>query len=199
MDLRSAILGLLSWKPFSGYELKRIISNSDVFFWSGNNNQIYKSLIELQKEGLVSHRVQMQESLPAKKIYSLTGKGIAELRQSLLEDPKMPELRKGFLIQLAWTEILSDEEIITLLEKYEGDIANQLRMHQVQAANPAGKPGRSRREEYLWQRISANFTTAYGAELDWVRKTRQELQDRKYLDLEKGQEIGRDEQDGRND
>ena len=196
MDLRSAILGLLSWKSFSGYELKRVISNSEVFYWSGNNNQIYKSLLELQKDELVTHRVQLQESLPAKKIYSITGKGIAELRQSLLADPEMPELRKGFLIQLAWAEILSDEEIITLLEKYEGDIANQLRMHQVQAARPAGKPGRSQREKYLWQRIFANFNAAYQTELDWIHQTRQELQERKYFELEKGQEIRRDEQDG---
>ena len=69
------ILGLLSWKPSSGYDLKRIISDSDIFYWSGNNNQIYKSLLELQKEGLVTHQVQLQESLPAKKIYSITEKG----------------------------------------------------------------------------------------------------------------------------
>ena len=68
MDLRSAILGLLSWQPASGYDLKRIISDSDIFYWSGNNNQIYKSLLELLKEGLVTYQVQLQDSLPAKKI-----------------------------------------------------------------------------------------------------------------------------------
>ena len=75
MNLRDTILGLLSWKPASGYDLKRIISESDIFYWSGNNNQIYKSLLELQKEGLVSYQVQLQDSLPAKKIYSITAQG----------------------------------------------------------------------------------------------------------------------------
>ncbi len=87
MDLRSTLLGLLSWKPASGYDLKRIISNSDIFYWSGNNNQIYKSLLELQKEGLVTYQVQLQESLPTKKIYSVTDQGRAALRQSLLAGP----------------------------------------------------------------------------------------------------------------
>jgi DNA-binding PadR family transcriptional regulator len=181
MDLRSTILGLLSWKPFSGYDLKRIISNSDVFYWSGNNNQIYKSLIALQKEGLVTHQIQFQESLPAKKIYTITDKGLTELRQSLMEDPEMPELRKGFLLQLAWAEILSDEEILILLGKYEDEITGQLRMRRAQAAKVGSSPDRSPREQYLWERISANIIAAYQAELDWARQTQQELRDRKYL------------------
>ncbi len=147
MDLRSAILGLLSWKPSSGYDLKRIISDSDVFYWSGNNNQIYKSLIELQREGLVTYQVQLQESLPAKKIYSITDPGFSALRQSLLEAPEIPELHKSFLIQLAWAEILSDEEILALLEKYADEIANRLRMYQAQAARSGSSPDRSKREK----------------------------------------------------
>ena len=176
MDLRSAILGLLSWKPSSGYDLKRIISDSDIFYWSGNNNQIYKSLIELQKEGLVTYQVQLQESLPAKKIYSITEAGLSELHQSLLAAPEVPELHKNFLIQLAWAEGLSDEEIMTLLEKYADEIANQLRMYQVQAARPGG-PDRSKREKYLWKRIIENLIATFQTELDWVRQTQQEFRE----------------------
>jgi DNA-binding PadR family transcriptional regulator len=182
MDLRYTILGLLSWKPSSGYDLKRIISDSEVFYWSGNNNQIYKSLIELQKEGLVTYQVQVQESLPAKKIYTITDKGLSELSQSLLADPEMPELRKGFLIQLAWAEILSDEEILALLEKYEDEIANRLSMYQAQAARPGSDQGRSKREKYLWKRIAENLIAACQTELDWVRQTQQEFREGKYLD-----------------
>ena len=45
MSIEYAILGLLSWKPFSGYDLKKIIAESEVYYWSGNNNQIYNSLV----------------------------------------------------------------------------------------------------------------------------------------------------------
>jgi PadR family transcriptional regulator, regulatory protein AphA len=182
MDLRNTILGLLSWKRSSGYDLKRIISDSEVFYWSGNNNQIYKSLIELQKEELVTYQVQVQESLPAKKIYSITDKGLSELYHSLLAAPEAPELRKDFLIQLAWAEILSDEEILTLLGKYEDEIASRLRMYQAQAARPGSAPDRSKREKYLWKRIAENLIAACQTELDWVRQTQQEFRDRKYID-----------------
>lgn len=180
MNLRSTILGLLSWKPSSGYDLKRIIADSEVFYWSGNNNQIYKTLIELQNDGLVSSQVQVQESLPAKKIYSITELGLAELHQNLLAAPEVPELHKDFLIQLAWAETLSDEEILALLEKYEAEIDNRLRMCQALAARPGGSPNRSRREGYLWRRIAENLSTAYQAELAWASQTRRELSEKVY-------------------
>lgn len=180
MDLHTAILGLLRWKPSSGYDLKRIISDSDIFYWSGNNNQIYKSLLELQKDDLVTHQVQLQESLPAKKIYSISVKGESALRQSLLSAPEAPELHKSFLVQLAWTESLSDEEVLILLKQYEDEVTDRLRMYQHQAAHPGIRPDRSKRETYLWGRIAQNLIDTYQTELDWVRKTRQELSQAKY-------------------
>ena len=180
MDLRAAILGLLSWKPASGYDLKRVISTSEVFYWSGNNNQIYKSLLELQKEGLVTCQVQLQESLPAKKVYTITEQGRAALRQSLLAAPQAPELHNSFLVQLAWAEPLTDEEMLTLLNAYEDEIANRLRMVEAQAARPGSRPSRSKREAYLWRRIAANLIGAAQAELDWVRQTQAELRQGKY-------------------
>jgi PadR family transcriptional regulator, regulatory protein AphA len=181
MDLRATILGLLSWRPAAGYDLKRIISDSDVFYWSGNNNQIYKSLLELQKEGMVTYQVQIQESLPAKKIYAITEQGRSELYRNLLKAPEVPELRKGFLIQLAWGEILSDAEILALLEDYEAEITDRLRMYQAQALRRGKEPARSRRESYLWKRIAENLIISFQTELDWVRQTRQELVTGKYL------------------
>lgn len=180
MELRTVILGLLSWKPSSGYDLKRVISDSDVFYWSGNNNQIYKSLLELQRDGFVTHQVQLQESLPAKKIYSITEQGLSELHQSLRSAPDVPEIHKSFLIQLAWAENLSDEEILILLEKYENELVVHLRMYQARAARPGSSPDRSKRENYLWKRIADNMINGYQTELDWVRQTQQELREGKF-------------------
>lgn len=180
MDLRCTILGLLSWKPASGYDLKRVISDSEVFYWSGNNNQIYKNLIELEKQGSVTYQVELQESLPAKKIYSITEKGRAELYQSLLAAPEAPELHKSFLVQLAWVEMLPDTEVLSLLGMYEDEIDNRLRMYKARLARGDESPGRSERERYLWKRIAENLIDTYQTELDWVRQTRQELSEGKF-------------------
>ncbi len=182
MDLRSAILGLLSWKPSAGYDLKRIFSDSDIFYWSGNNNQIYKTLLELQQEELVTHEVQLQENHPAKKIYSITEKGSAALQQSLLANPEPPELHKSFLVQLACSGSLSDKEILTLLEKYEEEITTRLRMYEGRAWHLDSGTGSSKREKYLWKRIADNFIRAYETELEWVRETRQAFSKGKFQD-----------------
>ena len=67
MTIQLAILGLLSWKPSSGYELKKVFEDSPYLYWSGNNNQIYKSLLELQKADLISSETIHQDGAPSKK------------------------------------------------------------------------------------------------------------------------------------
>jgi DNA-binding PadR family transcriptional regulator len=180
MDIHTPILGMLNWKPASGYDLKRVFSDSEIFYWSGNNNQIYKSLLELQKAGLVSYQVQPQDSLPAKKIYSITEAGRQELRRRLLDEPEVPELHKSFLIQMAWAENLSDQEILVLLEKYAGEIADRLHLYQVQGGRPGNTPARSAREQYIWKRIRENLVATYQAELDWALETLAALRQGKY-------------------
>ena len=76
MNIENAILGLLSWKALSGYDLKKIFEDSVTLYWSGNNNEIYRSLLDLRDRGLVACEVQPQESLPARKVYSITPAGM---------------------------------------------------------------------------------------------------------------------------
>ena len=185
MDIQYAILGYLSWRPFSGYDLKKLISESDLFYWSGNNNQIYNNLVDLHRRELVSQEVKLQESLPAKKVYTITAQGRAELHRQMLAAPELPEYHNHFLIQLAWAADLSPQEIDALLASYEEEIAVQLRMRQVQAGvQPAADPGpkdretvpnRTAREQFIWQKISENLIAQYQHELDWVRQVRAEL------------------------
>nr|WP_242835134.1 PadR family transcriptional regulator [Clostridium sartagoforme] len=67
MSIKLAILGILSWKPSTGYELKKIFEESSFLYWSGNNNQIYKSLIKMEDEHLVTSEIIHQDNSPSKK------------------------------------------------------------------------------------------------------------------------------------
>ncbi len=180
MDLRATILGILSWKPLSGYDLKGIICDSEVYYWSGNNNQIYKSLVELQNEGLVTHHVQMQQGKPAKKIYTINEAGLAELKRSLMADPELPEVHKGFLIQLAWSGALSDEEVLDILGRYAEEVSNRLAMLKAQAVRTGIHQQQNAREKYLWRRINENLIQTCRAELEWVNQIKLDIQVKKY-------------------
>lgn len=171
MSIRYAILGLLSWQPLSGYDLKKIIADSAALYWSGNNNQIYTALVALHREGLVEREIQQQESLPARKVYSITANGRGALRAWVEEVPEPPELRNAFLVQLAWADLLSPAELTALLDGYEARLRTRLLVQQ-EAARRARGPERTPREAYLWAMIDENILGAYEGELNWLGRLR---------------------------
>jgi PadR family transcriptional regulator, regulatory protein AphA len=180
MDIQFAILGFLSWQPFSGYDLKKAIAESDLFYWSGNNNQIYKSLVGLHQAGLVTQQVQLQESLPARKVYTITPLGREALRAWLLSAPEPPDFRDTFLIQLAWSEPLTTKELDAQLGRYEEEMDVQLRMRRARAGLADPIPRRSPREALLWKRIAGHMAGWYERELEWVREVRADLRAETY-------------------
>ncbi|SMF77175.1 transcriptional regulator, PadR family [Paenibacillus uliginis N3/975] len=182
MSIQYAILGLLSWKPSSGYELKKIIEESSTMYWSGNNNQIYKSLVKLLGEGLVTNEIQHQESSPSKKIYSITDEGLARLREWVLSEPEVPEFKNTFLIQLAWAEQLSNEELNELLIQYESKLNIHILFQQEKIKRGVISPDRNSREVFLWNKISENLLSFYHNELNWVQGIRKELYEKESIE-----------------
>jgi DNA-binding PadR family transcriptional regulator len=184
MTIKYAILGFLSWQPLTGYDLKKMFAGLTAFYWSGNNNQIYKTLVQLLAEGLVTHEVQYQENSPPKKIYTITEQGLAALREWVLSAPQPPELRNTFLIQLAWADQLKHLELESLLEKYEKEVTEQLYMEQEKARRGSPAPRRNPREAYLWEMISTNIISFYENELNWIRTLRKEMNENPSLHRE---------------
>ncbi len=192
-----AILGLLSWKSLTGYDIKKMFAGSDTLYWSGNNNQIYTSLAKLFKNGFVSKETELQGDSPPRKIYSITAEGQAALEEWLRTEPEFPQLKNPFLIQLAWADCLNSDELDALLTRYEEEAQNALLILQVQAeqnnVDLNGKPrdvyinpalGRTKREVVLWSMIQLNWIQFYQNELNWVRNLREQLQKQGLNNLE---------------
>jgi len=176
MSIRYAILGFLSVRPLSGYDLKKIFEDSIIFHWSGNNNQIYRTLVELHHEGMVTQEIQQQDDYPARKIYTITEKGLAELRQWALGEPELPQIKHAFLVQLAWADQLENDELDILLRQYEAEVRDQLAMAQELKRRKNFSPQRTPREAYLWDAIMDNKISFYENELNWVRQVRETLE-----------------------
>ncbi len=172
MSINHAILGILSCRSVTGYDLKKIIQESPFMPWSGNNNQIYKALVEILDEGFVTHEVRHQESSPSKKIYTITEEGLAELKDWVLSSPEPPEFKKAFLIQLAWAEQLNAGELDAMLAGYENELKAQILMQKEKQRRGLFSPARSARETYLWDMIYENIILSYENELDWLKKLR---------------------------
>lgn len=175
MSINYAILGILSYKSLTGYDLKKIIQDSPFMYWSANNNQIYRALVELHDQGFVTSEVRHQESLPSKKIYTITKKGLNELKKWVLSSPEPPEFKKTFLIQLAWANQLDTKELDNILSNYENEINMQILMQQEKKYRGVFSPGRTSREIYLWDMIYDNIISSYKNELDWIERLRKGL------------------------
>ena len=175
MSIKHAILGILSCKQLTGYDLKKIMQDSEIMPWSGNNNQIYKALIELLNDGFVTNEVLHQENAPSKKIYTITEKGLAALGEWVSLTPHVPEYKKPFLIQLSWADLLTTDELLELLSKYEREVRVQLLVHREKVKRGNGFEARTTREDYLWKMIDENVGSSIQYELDWIQHVRNRL------------------------
>ena len=175
MSIKYAILGFLSWKPLTGYDLKKLFAESDTFHWSGNSNQVYRTLVELHRENLVTQQVEYQENHPPRKVYTITAPGQAELKQWVRSTPDLPQLRNPFWIQLAWADPLDDGELDALLSAYEDELDARVIMLREQARRDSLSPGRTPRESYLWSMIADSQISFYERERAWTRQLREEL------------------------
>jgi PadR family transcriptional regulator, regulatory protein AphA len=175
MSIEYAILGLLVHQPMSGYDLKKIISRSNTFYWSGNNNQIYNELVSLYRDGFLSQEIIFQENKPPRKIYAITEIGKQKLVGWLGSKPLPPERKHPFLIQLAWADMLSDSEVDELLAGYEEEITTQCIMAEQQENSTMANRISTSRQAFFWAQIQKNWIGYYRAELEWVQSLRKEL------------------------
>ncbi len=95
-----AILGVLSYGPMSGYDIKKFIQQSISNFWSESYGQIYPILKQLTSEGLASSHTEKQEGKPERYMYTLTGKGWEALQQWLTEPAEYLVGRVEVLLKL---------------------------------------------------------------------------------------------------
>jgi PadR family transcriptional regulator AphA len=88
MSLPYAILGILSYKPMTGYDLKSFFDASIKNIWPAHLSQIYRELGGLETKGFVTPHVEAQETRPDRKVYSLTETGKDELLKWLNLTPQ---------------------------------------------------------------------------------------------------------------
>ena len=130
MSLQHAILGFLSYKPLSGYGLKKAFDRSVQHFWPANQSQIYRELSDLHESGFVTQEVIERENRLDKKIYHLTDTGREELHSWLAAPLPEDDFRDPFLIQLYFGGKLSDEELGALLEHEIQQVEERLAVYR---------------------------------------------------------------------
>lgn len=98
-----AILGLLSIKPMSAYELVKFSKETIGFFWNESYGNIYSKLKTLADSGYIDLVKETKLGRP-KKIYAINPRGKDYLKQWLKKAPEEIILRDELLLKLFISE-----------------------------------------------------------------------------------------------
>jgi DNA-binding PadR family transcriptional regulator len=108
MTTRYAVLGLLSFEPMSGYDIRRASTDALSHFWHESYGQIYPTLAALEREKLIRLLPKAEDSARARKVYALTPKGRRALAAWHKKPPVARPFRNELLLKLFTAERPSD-------------------------------------------------------------------------------------------
>jgi DNA-binding PadR family transcriptional regulator len=174
MSLKHAILGFLSFVPLSGYDLKKAFDKSVSHFWPANQSQIYRTLAELEREGLVEKEVM--------KIYAISEAGHTELHRWLSTPLPPQDTREPFLIQVYFGGKLADEELIHLLQHEITGVQERLEVYKMGYALAQEQPSRVTDPRAIFMSL---LTLEYGLTgqvvlLQWLQRALERIQTGNY-------------------
>lgn len=117
MSLENGILGFLSMKPLSGYDLKKLFNYSAAYFWPADQAQIYRALKKLVEDASVELLKQEQGITVDRKVYAITEKGRKVLHDWIV-NPKTSDFisRLPYVMNLFFSGSLSQEEQLAFLD-----------------------------------------------------------------------------------
>jgi PadR family transcriptional regulator, regulatory protein AphA len=176
MSLSHALLGMLSVRPASGYDLMKSFETSLSNVWPATQSQVYGELNRLAEAGLIEVAA---EGPRGRKEYSLAEKGLVELRSWMVDPRAEPARRSEGLLRVFFLDVLPSEQGLEYLNRQAEQAAE--RHARLQAL----------RDALDWTRqdtVSTNgrLVLEYGLRLtvmyeDWARWAAQQVQDRSTL------------------
>ena len=112
MSLRHAVLGLLSERPASGYDLMKLFESSLSNVWPATQSQVYGELGKLAAAGLLTVSA---EGPRGRKEYAVTDAGRAELHHWLVETEPERVRRSETMLRVFFLGLLTPAEATAFL------------------------------------------------------------------------------------
>lgn len=128
MSLQNALLGLLSYRSMTGYDLKKLFDASISNFWYASLSQIYRELGVLEDKGFLTSTIEQQNDRPDKKIYSITETGRTAFKDWMKNFPEKisKEKRDEFTLRVFFGSNLSKEEMAVEFKRFRKEKEDQI-------------------------------------------------------------------------
>lgn len=158
MSSRHFILGLLTQRSMSGYDVKQSLENLCWLIGSPSFGSLYPALHSLSEDGLASMDVIHSGDKPPRKVYTITDKGRKALEEWLHQSMDSETSQKAFLMRLMLASNLSRPGLIAYLQQRHARVAEYQEALQVQEETSD-----------LGQRLAYDYGLAIAtAELAWL-------------------------------
>ena len=176
MSLKHAILGFLSFKPLSGYDLKKAFDRSVRHFWPADQSQIYRTLKQLHKAELISMDIIPRDERLDVKVYAITEVGQVELDQWLSTPLPPSDTREPFLIQIYFAFMLKDDQAAQLIQTEIDRIDELMPIYKTLYQTTANQDAPDEMKRPLFY---STLTLEYGINANqWYRQWLQNVKDR---------------------
>lgn len=173
MSLKHGLLGLLNYGEMTGYKLNKVFKDSLSFFWDAQTSQIYRELNDMEADGWLTSRIEIQTEKPNRRIYAITPAGREALWEWIGQD--LPLLffppRSELLMQLFFSGQSDTAAITERLRRLEALYAQQTeKMTTVDDIIDSYRPDASSRLDPVCWKLTGRFGTAYYQMcLGWIR------------------------------
>ena len=128
---RFALLGMLSLGgPRSGYDLKKEFDERVRHFWSESAGQIYPTLRQLERDGMVESETVAQSRRPDRVEYSITAAGRQHFRSWMSEPAQPPTVRNELLLKLFFGPEAAPEIVENHLRAHRDAMRAALQMYE---------------------------------------------------------------------
>ena len=111
MDVKTLCLGVLTERPMTGYDIKKLFEAGFRHFFVAGFGSIYPALAELAQDGLVTVESVEQDKRPDKKVYRITEAGRQSLIGELMAAEPRHKVRSEFLALIYFAHLLPPERI----------------------------------------------------------------------------------------
>ncbi|MFN0263717.1 PadR family transcriptional regulator [Tepidamorphus sp. 3E244] len=159
MSLRFALLGLISMKPASGYDLKQTIERSINFIWNATSPQIYNTLRKLREDGYISTQDLPQKGKPDKQIHSITPSGREALEAFVSEPIRSSVTRDEVLLRIFLGNFTDSAAMRRELRSYLERVREERSFLESVEARVSSHPGPNR-EARRYQLLSLRIKVA---------------------------------------
>ena len=165
MALTHTILAALAQSPLTGYDLWKRFENELNYFWRASQQQIYRELAKMEKQGLISGQVILQEGRPNKKEYSLTDAGMSHLQDWIGQPSEPTVIREDLGVKMNAGYLVPKKVLLQELQRRREIHYQLLLIYQEKERNLFPNPGEfSLQEKYSY----LNLRRGIRYESEWV-------------------------------